>query len=209
MKKVLLFFSMLAIVATAVAVSCNKEAIKIDKTTLSVSHKGEEVTLKVTANGEFTSQPDEKWLKVLGSTITVEPNAYIASRSGHVTFYCGDQSATVLVNQEGRSPSGVVEIAVDAARVSDYQTFYDCLDTTEEQRAALEEVYKIKAPNLDDSDILDGFQILSETVTDSDEATVKVKYYPKGGDPTEVEWTLTRKQGKWKINYDNLLKIPK
>ena len=76
MKRVLVILSMLAIVACAFTVSCKKEAkdsIKLDKKSVTVSNKGESVTLKVTASGEFTSKPDAEWLSVNDATITAAP----------------------------------------------------------------------------------------------------------------------------------------
>ena len=203
MKKVFAIISMLAIIAAVGAVSCKKEAkdsIKLDKNSVNVSYKGEVVTMKVTASGEFSSQPSAEWLSASGADITVKPNYYEANRSADVVFHCGAESATVTVNQEGSGPKEVTSLAIDAMAAADWATFWELVDMPDAQKDQVMSAYNEKTSEGGEGSDFKGYEILSETIDNTKgEAVVKVKYLYEEHDPSEYDWSLLKKDGRWRI----------
>ncbi|MBR5034471.1 MAG: DUF4878 domain-containing protein [Bacteroidales bacterium] len=205
MKKLFVIFSMLAIVAAAMAVSCKKEAkdsIKLDKQFVNVSDRAEVITMNVTASGEYSGQPDAEWLSVSGPTITVSPNYYEAARTANVTFYCGSEKATVVINQAGRGPKEVVAVVIDALLVGDFPTFWECVDMTDAQKDYFLEQYNTKTDSetTEETDFK-GYKVISETIDNTTgTAVVKVKYEYKEHEDSEQDWPLIKRDGKWKLD---------
>lgn len=211
MKRVFVILSMLAIVACAFTVSCKKEAkdsIKLDKKSVTVSNKGEAVTLKVTASGEFTAQPDAEWLSVTESTITAAPNYFEASRTANVTFYCGAENATVVVNQAGMGPKDVVSAAIDALVAADWNTFWELVDMPDAKKEQVMATYNEKTSSESGETESDykGYEILSESIDNTTgEAVVSSRYLYKEHDPSEPnEWKLLKRDGRWRIKSETL-----
>ena len=208
MKKVLVLVSMLAILAASVVVSCKKDdpvvkdSIKLNTNTWTASYKGEVVNLTITASGEYSGTPDVDWLSVSGSAITIAPNPFAANRSGNVTFTCGSESATIIVTQEGAGPKEVVCSALDAFIADDFDTFWSYFDLTDAKKAELVALYNEKVES-GGMNKMTGYQILSTSMDEAtQEATVKVKYSYEESDPSEGDWPLVKKDGKWKIVID-------
>ena len=201
MKKLFVILSVLAIAACAVTISCKKEtkdSIKIDKKSVTVSNRGEAVTLNITASGEFQGQPDAEWLGVSGSTITAAPNYNVASRTASVTFHCGAESATVVVNQDGMGPKDVISVAIDAMMAGDWTTFWNCADLTDAQKDQIMAAYAEKGGT--STAEFEKYEFLSETVDETKgEAVVKVRYIYTDKDPSEAEWQLIKRDGRWRI----------
>ena len=207
MKKLLAIISMLAIIAALVAVSCKKEevtkdSIKLDKKAISVSHKGDVVNVTVTASGEFTSQRDAEWISVSGSTITVAPNPYEASRTATVTFYCGAENASVVITQDGRGPKELVSFELEALMANDYDTFWDNVDLTDARKQEIQAAYNEKMASQEQpaESNLASYQFVSQNINDAtSEAEVVTKLIYKEGDPAEQKWLLVKRDGKWKV----------
>lgn len=102
MKKFLAIALMLALVV----VSCKKpepevkDSISLNTTSWTAPYEGESLTLTVTASGDFKGEPDVAWITVSGAKVTVAENTAYESRSGKVTFTCGEASAVLTVNQD-------------------------------------------------------------------------------------------------------------
>lgn len=205
MKKVFAIISMLAIIAAVGAVSCKKEAkdsIKLDKKAVSVTHRGDVVNITVTASGEFTAQRDAEWLSVSGSTITVDPNPFEASRTATVTFYCGAENAAVVITQEGRGPKELVSFELEALMANDYDSFWDNVDLTDARKQEIQAAYNEKMASQEQpaESNLASYQFVSQNINDAtSEAEVVTKLIYKEGDPAEQTWLLIKRDGKWKV----------
>ena len=209
MKRLFAIISVLACVAAFAAVSCQKEAkdsIKVDKKTVSVAHRGDVVDVTVTASGEFTAQRDAEWITVSGSTITVAPNPYEASRTATVTFYCGAENASVVITQEGRGPKELVAFEIEALMANDYNAFWDNVDLPDAKKQEIQAAYNEKVEeNPDSQSNVQSYQFVSQNVYETKgEATVVTKFIYKKGEPAEQTWLLIKRDGKWKVKGETL-----
>ena len=182
-----------------------KDSIKLDKKSVTVSNRGEEVDVVVTASGDYTAQREAEWLSVSGSKITVEPNFFEASRTSNVTFYCGSANATVVITQPGMGPKDVVGLILDSMKTGDWVTFWLCFDITDAQKdAVLAEVDEKAGVGINEH--LTSYQVLSESIDNTTgKAVVKTKYiFDDGTTSSGEEWNLIKRDGRWRMPYEAL-----